>query len=212
MMIRSFGVALACLAVAATTTDSARSAGPPSAQAVPLDATMAAYLGGDSAVIARTFTRPRDFENRRHELDRWLESWDRGKALILLEISRVAATIAPQYGSIYVNVGRVYVETLPGGDRAVPDNAAFVQTWHHAAAGVLQRASDPWVVEAYVNDVLGKNTPASSSQTTGRLLLARAIAQERRCWDERPAWRSPMISMVWPSMVEPRRSKVTWPV
>ena len=187
MMIRPFGMALACLLFATATAGSAGSAHPAPAQGGSLDATLAAYLGGDTAIIARTFTRPRDFEVLRRDLDRWLKSWDRGKALVLLEVSRVAGSVAPQYAATIVNVGRVYMETASGGDRAAPDFAAFVQTWHDAAAGVLQRASDPWKVEAYVTDVLGTSTSASSGRLTGRLLLARAVAQERRCWDQRPA-------------------------
>ena len=186
-MIRPFGMALACLLLAAATADSPTSAHPASAQGGSLDATLAAYLGGDTAIIARTFTRPREFENRRDEFDRWLKSWDRGKALVLLEMARVASTVAPRYTLVIANVGRTYIDKTSGGDPASPETAAFVQSWHEAAAGLLQLASDPWQVEAYLSDVAGKSTSDPSNRLTGRLLLARAIAQERRCWDARPA-------------------------
>jgi hypothetical protein len=182
MTIRPFAILLPCLVLAAATANPVPSADPSPAQGGSLDATLAAYIGGDTGIIARTFARPREFEERRHELDRWLKSWDRGKALVLLEMARVASSVAPRYTLVMANVGRTYIDRSSAGE-----TAAFVQTWHEAAAGLLQLASDPWQVEAYVSDVIGKTTPDPSNRLAGRLLLARAVAQERRCWDGRPA-------------------------
>jgi len=187
MTIRPFGLALACLLFATATAGSAGSARPSTAQRGSLDATLAAYIRGDTAIIARTFTRPREFEERRHEFERWLSSWDRGKALVLLEMARVASSVAPRYTLVMANVGRTYIDRASGGDQASPETAAFVQTWHEAAAGLLQLASDPWQVEAYLSDVIGETSSDPSNRLTGRLRLARAVAQERRCWDARPA-------------------------
>src|SRR5687768_16165744 len=79
-----------------------------------LDGLLSAYEGGDFDVVQRTFARSLDFQNRLRidkprELDLWLGSWHRGKALLLLELARVSAKVAPQYVFVIVGAGRRYL-------------------------------------------------------------------------------------------------------
>ena len=156
------------------------------AQRVALDDVLAAYLGGDFEVVQRTFVRSLDFQNRLRidrprELDRWLGSWNRGKALLLLEFARRSATIAPQYVFVIVGSGRRYLvsNTVPSDG-----GADFVRLWHRAAMGLLQGVSDPIRIEEHVAD---------AGVVDERTLLARAIAQERRCWAHRPSIDQPAV-------------------
>src|ERR1700752_1897342 len=68
-------------------------------QRVALDPVLAAYVGGDAEIVARTFAEPREFQDRLRlteprEFDRWLGSFDRGKAMLVLEIARAATRVA----------------------------------------------------------------------------------------------------------------------
>src|SRR6187431_1911486 len=76
-----------------------------SSQRVTLDAVLAAYLGGDVDVVSRSFGRSPDFPDRLRlndprEFDRWLGSWDRRKALFLIEIARATAQVSPRFPRI----------------------------------------------------------------------------------------------------------------
>ncbi len=170
-------------------------------QQATIDAVLAAYQGGDTGVIARSFARPRDFQDRfrfddKRELERWLGSWDRGKAVLLLEIARSASGIAPRYTPILVSAGRGYLGRASAGDLASTDAAAFVQLWHRTAVGLLQGFGDPGRVEEHVGDADRRaDGHSSTARLDARLVLARATAQERRCWDARPALDQPGTSI-----------------
>lgn len=203
MMIRSIVCAAALCAAAAAVNDrvSAREGHSP-IQHVTLDAVLNAYLGGDTEVVARTFARSPDFGERLRfddprELERWLGSWNRGKALLLIEIARASARVAPQYTFLVVRQGRRYLGTAFGGDPAPSDAAAFVQLWQRAAAGLLQGVSEPIRVEEHVSDLAsqaGKQSPVRSLDA--RLVLARAVARERTCWSRRPSLDQPAVRVV----------------
>ena len=148
---------------------------------VTLDDMLMAYRAGDFDIIKRSFARSPDFQrlrfDRPRDLERWLGSFDRGKALILLELARSSSGIAPQFLGPLARAGRLYVGTA-NGDGA----AEFVRLWNRAVTGLLLGASDPSHVEQHV----AASTPANGD-VDARLRLARAVAQERRCWTRRPS-------------------------
>ena len=146
-----------------------------------LDDMLIAYRAGDFDIIKRSFARSPDFQrlrfDRPRDLERWLGSWDRGKALILLELARASGGIAPQFLGPITRAGRLYLGTA-NGDGA----REFVRLWNRAATGLLLGASDP----AYVEQHVAASSPATG-ELDARLRLARGVAQERRCWALRPS-------------------------
>ena len=162
-----------------------RSLGDTVPQRVALDDVLTAYVAGDFDIVKRTFAKSLDFQrrlrvDRPRELDRWLGQWDRGKALLLLEFARTSATVAPQYVYVIVAAGRRYFALTYVPSVETHD---FARDWHRAAVGLLQGISGSDHVENHLIDL-----PADP-----RLLLARAIAQERRCWTYRPSLDQPTI-------------------
>src|SRR5688572_8555882 len=128
------------------------------AQRVTLDAVLAAYLGGDLDVVSRSFSRSPDFPDRLRlndprELDRWLGSWDRRKALLVIEIARATGQLSPRFPRIVVDAGRRYVLTAGRGELATPEARAHVHLWHRVAAGLLQKFGTSLHVEAYAREV-----------------------------------------------------------
>jgi hypothetical protein len=162
------------------------------AQRVTLDTLLAAYLDGDDGVVKRTFTRSRDFQSTRiahpANLERWLSSWHRGKAVILLELADTSTRVAPQYTPFLLDAGRQYVRVTREGNEPPGVGAAFARNWHRAAIGLLHRAGDPSRTEEYVEALTAGPTASSgSAPLDSRLALAVAVAQEHRCWFRRPA-------------------------
>ena len=158
---------------------------------VTLDSVLAAYLGGDTDVVVRTFRRSRDFQAARVDagvLSRWLASWHRGKAVMLLELAEASTRVAPQYTPILVGAGRQYVRADRQGAEPLAAGAAFVRLWHRVVIGLLHRAGDPDKTEEYV-EFLASQAAANGGGPSldPRLALAVAIAQEHRCWFRRPA-------------------------
>ena len=196
MTIRSIGLTLAwCLVVGAVGGRLGAHARREPAQHVTLDAVLATYLSGDTDVIRRTFARSVDFQDRLRlseprELDRWLGSWNRGKALFVLEIARAAAIVAPRYSTGLIGAGRRYVGTAPVGDPASREAAAFAQLWHRTAVALLQAYGDPWRVEEHVGDLVAR-AGAGAGPLDARLVLARGVARERACWNRRPSLDQP---------------------
>lgn len=158
-----------------------------SPQPLTLDALLTAYRGGDFAVLDRSFTRPRDFQTLMRkpdprELDSWLRQWDPGKAVMLLDLAQVGFRVSPPYGIALVRAGRAYVAA-----RTSADDEAFAANWHRTALGVLEGNGAPDLIDEYADAL--KNTATAkppNGSVAGRLLLARGVAQERRCWDVRP--------------------------
>jgi tetratricopeptide (TPR) repeat protein len=164
------------------------------AQRLTLDAVLAAYLSGDVDVVSRSFGRSPDFPDRMRlndprEFDRWLGSWDRRKALFLIEIARATAQVSPRFPRIVVDAGRRYVQAAGGAELATPETAANIQLWHRVAAGLLQKFGTSLHVEAYARDVAVR----TGAPLDARLVLARAIALERICWDRRPSLEQPDV-------------------
>jgi tetratricopeptide (TPR) repeat protein len=158
-----------------------------------LDAVLAAYVGGDFTIVDRTFTRSIEVQkllrlDKPRELDRWLGPWHRGKALLLLEFARASARVAPQFVRTLVEIGRRYVAAAPPEPG---DGGSFLRIWHRAAAALLHGATDPERVEEHVADLDRAN--GGAGRIDSRLLLARATAQESRCWQRRPTLDRPTV-------------------
>ena len=157
-------------------------------QRLTLDAVFSAYVGGDLDVVSRSFGRSADFPDRLRlndprEFDRWLGSWDRRKALLVIEIARSTGDVSPRFPRVVVEAGRRYVLTNGAGEPATPEASASIQLWHRAAAGLLQKFGTSLHVEAYAREVAFR----TAAPLDARLGLARAVALERICWERRPS-------------------------
>jgi hypothetical protein len=156
----------------------------------PLDRLLAAYLTGDRGIVAETFARSQDFRTFQladvERLEKWLGVWRRDKAVLLLEVAEAATRVAPSYTLPVVFVGQRYVVSAAAATPAVDDG--FARTWHHAAVGLMQRNALTNGAEEYV-DFLEKSSKAGTngSALPGRLALVRGIAQDQRCWSDRPS-------------------------
>ncbi len=148
-------------------------------------------MSGDDGVVARSFATSSDFRAARladaRRLDRWLAGWHRGKAALLLELANVSTRVAPQFVRPLVGAGRRYLAAPGRPTTADGSAAAFERLWHRIATGILLRSAAPDVVDQYVSGLVNADrSEASSAFVDARLLLARAVAHERRCWDTRP--------------------------
>ena len=200
-MLRRFGGILVCGFVAAVAAIHA-SAGPdaPAQMGASLDRMLAAYVGGDFDVVAKAFHKSQEFQTARvidSRFDRWLGSWQRPKAALVLELADTSTRVAPQFTRTLLESGRKYIATAEDKRHLGPADQPFVQTWHRVALGLLHRGSNFDGAEAYVN-ALGPRaaSPASPPATDPRLLLSRAIAIEQRCWLMRPVLERPDPALV----------------
>jgi tetratricopeptide (TPR) repeat protein len=191
MTVRLIAGAIACCLVAgASVHRPSASAGDPrkQAQRATLDSVFAAYVGGDMDVVSRSFGKVADFPDRLRlndprEFDRWLGSWDRRKALLVIEIARATADVSPRFPRVVVEAGLRYVLAAGGGELATPEGREQTQLWHRIAAGLLQRFGTSLHVEKYARDVAFR----TGAPLDARLELARAVAVERYCWERRPS-------------------------
>ena len=169
-------------------TPSGRAVNPASPEGV-----LAAYLAGDADAITRRFKTSLDFQNtlklaEPREFDRWLGVFDLGKAVFVLSLAQTAADVAPQYTAVLLRTGAKYVDeprTRSGG--AAP--ADFARDWHRAAVGLLQGLHHGPAIEEHVGAIEAR--ARRDILADGRLILARAIAQELRCWADRPSLELP---------------------
>ena len=158
---------------------------------VTLDPVFAAYLSGDSDVVSRTFRTSIDFQAARlgepRRLDRWLGAWHQGKAMLLLELADVATVVAPQFVRPLLGAGRRYIAAAHAAGAPDDLDKSFVRLWRRAAMGLLQRSGAPFMVEEHLDGFAAPNgSNGAGDLDDTRAPLARAIAQERRCWDVRP--------------------------
>src|SRR5262245_18291957 len=67
----------------------------------PLDRVLSIYQTGDRDVVARTFRQSSDFQTLRladeRQISRWLGTWQRDKAALLLELANTSSLNAPVY-------------------------------------------------------------------------------------------------------------------
>jgi hypothetical protein len=197
------GLALAMAVLIATAAGpaglSAARQNPDAAQSLTLDDLLTAYRGGDSSVVERALTRPRDFQGLTQrpnpKLDDWLKGWDRGKAVLLLDVAQVAFRVAPNYAPAFIDAGRRAVVAASSGPAAA-DEMAFAVTWHRAALGMIEGNGNAALLENFVDALKGTSIGRPpNGPLAGRLLLAHAVAAERRCWDARPSLHQPGIRL-----------------
>jgi hypothetical protein len=146
-----------------------------SAPRLTLDAVLAAYLSGDVDVVSRSFGRSSDFPDRLRlndprEFDRWLGSWDRRKALFLIEIARATAQVSPRFPRIVVDAGRRYVQTSGGGELATPRPPQIFS----CGTGPRQACFR-----------------SSARRCTWRPTLARSLSVRARRWTRGSCWPAP---------------------
>jgi hypothetical protein len=171
-------------------TPSVRAVNPASPEGV-----LAAYLAGDAEAIPRRFKTSLDFQNalklaEPRELDRWLGAFDPGKAVFVLSLAQTAADVAPQYTAVLLRTGAKYVdEPRSRSGSAAPSD--FARDWHRAAVGLLQGLHHGPAIEEHVT-AIGLSA-RRDVMADGRLILARGIAQELRCWAERPSLDQPSM-------------------
>ena len=197
MACRSFVPAFVCgLVIAGVCFPASARESSQAGEQVTLDAVLAAYMSGDTGVVARTFATSLDFQALRlgdpRLLDRWLGGWHRGKAAMLLELANGSTLVAPQYIRPLVGAGRRYL--LASRATRTPDRSdeAVARLWHRVAVGLLQRRGTPSMIDEYLEDLhVQPGSGAADDPIDARFVLARAIAQERRCWDVRPTLERP---------------------
>ena len=199
-MHRRFGGILLCGLVGAGALIHA-SAGPrePAQMGASLDRLLAAYVGGDFDAVAKAFPKSQEFLRARvidSRFDRWLGSWQRPKAALVLEIADTSTRVAPQFTRTLLESGRKYIAVAEDKRLLGPSDQPFVQTWHRVALGLLQRGAHFDGAEAYVDALGRRGSPAPPPASDPRLLLSRAIAVEQRCWLIRPMLERPDTDLV----------------
>jgi hypothetical protein len=158
---------------------------------IALDAVLAGYMRGDVGIVSRTFTTSLDFQaaglGEPGRLERWLGGWHRGKAALLLDLARAASDVAPHFVPPIVGAGHRYLlASGVTGSSDVPEEP-FGRLWRRAAIGLLQRSGAPFMIDEHLDALAAAQGPVATDVALDpRLVLARAIAQERRCWDGRP--------------------------
>jgi hypothetical protein len=158
--------------------------------ATSIDQIFAAYAGGDHTVVARSVRLPSDFAPLRLDkpsvIDDWLGAWNQRKAMFVIELAFVASEIAPAKTWPLLAAGRRYVAERPSPPGTPADEDAFERMWHQMALGLLQRHSLADYEETYFATLRKRTATATSSVLPARFALAQGIAQEQRCWNDRP--------------------------
>jgi len=158
----------------------------------PLDHVLWAYQHGDRDVVARTFRTSIDFYALHlpdeHRITRWLGPWQREKAALLLELANASSLNAPAYTLPLLMAGQRYVVTRPGSRERSPADDELERLWHRVALGILERGRFFRQAPRYLAALTTlSRTSSSEAASDPHLLLGRAIAEEQRCWNGRPA-------------------------
>ena len=163
------------------------------AQRAVLDALLAAYVAGDDDAIARILPRSGEYHALRvadpRRLERWLgPKWERPKAGLVIELAAASTRVAPQYTRFFLDAGRAYILRAERAGALGASDAGFVRLWHRAALGLLQGGVHAGLAEEYLDALhpAPVSDPMAVTEGDPRLLLARAIAIEQRCWLRRP--------------------------
>ena len=200
-MVRLLGrAALVSAVVAGLAGLRADAQGPTARESSPAttDGMLASYLSGDASVVDRLFKNSLDFQNRLKlgepkEFDRWLGEFDPAKAVFILSLAKRSALVGRQYTPVLLRAGGKYVDGLPGTGRNARPGAQtdFARAWHRAALALLQGLEHGAAIEEHLAaiELRGRRDVTADS----RLLLARGVAQEMRCWMTRPSLNHPSV-------------------
>ena len=160
------------------------------------EAVLAAYLGGDEDSIQALFKTSLDFQNRfrlnePRQFDRWLGTFDPGKAVFVLALAETADDVARQYVPVLLSAGGRYVDAGKRDGQAAGASPEFARRWHRAAVSLLQGLRNGPATEDHIAAIEGRGRADIASDA--RLVLARGIAQELRCWADRPSLDLPSV-------------------
>jgi len=162
-----------------------------------LESIYAGYAAGDFAIVARDVRSPQDFRAMRLDspkaLDEWLGPWQPRKATFMIELAATANQIAPARTWPIVSAGRRYVtgrRARPGAS-AEPGTSAeedeFERVFHRTAIALLERHGFVTYLEQYLEAIRARTSASPAvALADERHTLAWAIAQEQRCWNDRP--------------------------
>lgn len=181
------------LAACAVGTAGARSQTGPPRPPLSFDALYQRYAAGDHDIVASALVTGADFQALNPPRDdrrirRWLGPWDRKKAAFLLEFAGAERLISRAHFLTAIAAGREYISSRPSPPGQDPVEDAFELAWHQAALGLLEERLYWSGVDAYVEALAGRyesGAANANARVDGRILLARGIAQEQRCWLER---------------------------
>jgi len=151
-----------------------------------LDQILAAYSGGDHAVVERAFAKSADFQKYRFtnqdRLQKWLGAWSRPKAALLIEIVERASLVATAYIDDLLIVGQPYVMTRPAPPGASVADDTLERRWHRIALAALQRRFLGTEIVKYMDNLqAARPYPAAAVVWDPRVHLGRAVGQEQRC-------------------------------
>lgn len=174
----------------------ALTAGRESTQEPPsIDDVFKAYASGDREVVARSFTKSTHFVdslklNDPKPFERWLGPWNRTKAVLVIELANVALTRGPQWVVALTRAGLRYVLAAQADSKTAAEVATIDVLWHRIAVGLLMWSASPLLTEEHIAAVAlaGKK---SARTLEPHLVLVRAIAKERLCWNDRPTLELP---------------------
>ena len=164
----------------------------PRQQGTVLDLLLSGYLEGDREIVSRTLHRSQEFHQARiadpRRLDRWLGEWRPARVAVLLEVADVSTRVAPQYTKPLLSAGRRYISKAENEGQLGSGDDEFVRLWHRTAIGILQRSGSAELAEEYLAALEAERSKRAISgpRSDPRFALARAIAQEQRCWFSRP--------------------------
>jgi tetratricopeptide (TPR) repeat protein len=155
----------------------------------PLEQTFAAFARGDDDSVARAFQKSLDFQMLRladqRRMERWLGPWNRARSVFVLELANQASLVAPAYTIPLLTAGRQHILRSPVPGDLAPAARTFERLWHQTAIAILQRYQLSPEIEAYA-EAIARSRPALDAELSARLQFARGVAQEQRCWNERP--------------------------
>jgi hypothetical protein len=117
----------------------------------------------------------------------WLAAWDPQKASFVIELGRAANQVAPAKTWPIMSAGLRYVTTRPAPAGQAAPEYALEATWHHAAIGLLQQHRFADYEDRYLEALHARMSSTATALAIGRFALARGVAQEHRCWNDRPS-------------------------
>jgi tetratricopeptide (TPR) repeat protein len=195
---RILGLAAAVVAVAFVTNPVGAQGSAAANGSLGADGLLAAYLAGDTGVIERSLRTSVDYQKRfklgePREFDKWLGEFDHGKAVFVLALAQSSTVVARQFTPMLLRAGGRFVDGVPGRNARPGAQTDFARAWHRAAVSLLLGAQNGPALEEHLSAIASRGR--SDVTSDGRLLLARAVAHEMRCWVIRPSLDQPSLQV-----------------